>query len=108
VRGAMRECRCVNDVDDVALAGVAGPAASFTRETEATARYCLRGLLKYSSQTCRDLELAQSCIWRGSGESGAYLSNVVSTPDSSSDASVLDFIWLVLQHQKIRRQSDRH
>jgi hypothetical protein len=45
MRGEMRECRCVNDVDDVSLAGVAGPAANFTKEVEATARYCWGGFL---------------------------------------------------------------
>lgn len=45
VRNEMRECRCVDDVDDASLAGVAGPAAGFTSEVQATARYFWGGPL---------------------------------------------------------------
>lgn len=34
MRGEMRECRCVDDVVDVPLAVVAGPAANFNRSQQ--------------------------------------------------------------------------
>ena len=66
-----------DDVDDVSLAGVAGPAADFSRSPKLPRATAGEASPKYSGQMClivRPASVGRDAIWRGGGESGAELS----------------------------------